>query len=64
MEMSLNRINDLLRENGVLSTVYPLSTHEKPQKLFILLESGLNVYLLELRQDGDSRSWRLSEEVI
>jgi hypothetical protein len=64
MEMSLNRISDLLRENGVLSTVYPLSMHDKQQKLLILLESGLNVYLLELSQDGDSRSWRISEEVI
>ena len=64
MEMSLNRISDLLRENGVLSTAYPLSTHDRPQKLLILLESGRNIYLLELHQDGDNRSWRISEEVI
>jgi hypothetical protein len=36
---------------------------EKQQTLLLPLESGLNFYLLELRQDGDVRSWTLSEGV-
>ena len=60
MGMSLQRINGLLRENGASSIVYPLNTPEKLQVLLIPLESGLNRYLLELRQDGDKRSWRIS----
>ena len=60
MGMSLQRINGLLRENGASSIVYPLNTPEKLQTLLIPLESGLNHYLLELRQDGDKRSWRIS----
>ena len=63
MAMSLNRINALLRENGVSSIVYPLSTRDKQQTLLIPLESGLNFYLLELRQNGESRSWTLSDGV-
>ena len=60
MAMSLSRINALLRENGVSSIVFPLNTPERLQTLLIPLESGLNHYLLELRQDGDKRSWRIS----
>ena len=63
MGMSLNRINALLRENGASSIVYPLNTQEKQQTLLIPLESGLNFYLLELRQDGDNRSWTISDGV-
>ena len=63
MEMSLSRINALLRENGVSSIVFPLNTHEKQQTLLIPLESGLNFYRLELIQDGDNRSWKLSDGV-
>jgi hypothetical protein len=36
---------------------------EKRQTLLIPLESGLNFYLLELRQDGDNRSWTISDGV-
>ena len=60
MGMSLKRINGLLRENGASSIVFPLNTPERLQTLLIPLESGLNHYLLELRQDGDKRSWRIS----
>lgn len=63
MAMSLSRINALLRENGASSIVFPLNTPEKQQTLLIPLESGLNFYLLELRQDGDSRSWTISDGV-
>ena len=63
MGMSLNRINALLRENEVSSIVFPLNMQEKQQTLLIPLESGLNFYLLELRQDGDSRSWTISDGV-
>lgn len=63
MAMSLNRICDLLLENGVSCIVYPLNTHEKQQTLLIPLASGLNRYLLELRQDGENKSWTISEQV-
>lgn len=62
MEMSLNRICDLLLVNEVSAIVYPLNTPEKQQTLLIPLQSGLNRYLLELRQNGDERSWVLSEK--
>ena len=63
MVMSLSRINALLRENGASSIVYPLNMPEKQQTLLIPLESGLNFYLLELRQNGESRSWTISDGV-
>ena len=63
MGMSLKRINDLLRVNGALSIVFPLNTPEKQQTLLIPLESGASFYLLELTQDGEKRSWRISEAV-
>jgi hypothetical protein len=63
MAMSLSRINALLRENGVSSIVFPLNMPEKQQTLLIPLESGLNFYLLELRQDGEKKSWTLSDGV-
>ena len=63
MAMSLKLINNLLRANGASSIVFPLNTPEKQQTLLIPLESGLNFYLLELRQDGDSRSWTISDGV-
>ena len=62
MAMSLQRINALLRENGASSIVYPLNMQEKLQVLLLPLESGLNHYLLELRQDGDKKSWRISKQ--
>jgi hypothetical protein len=61
--MSLSRINALLRENGVSSIVCPLNTPEKQQTLFVPLESGLSFYRLELTQDGDNRSWKISDGV-
>jgi hypothetical protein len=36
---------------------------EKQQTLLIPLESGLNFYLLELRQNEEGRSWTISEGV-
>ena len=63
MEMSLSRINALLRENGVSSIVSPLNMPEKQQTLLIPLEFGLNFYRLELIQDGDNRSWKISDGV-
>ena len=63
MAMSLSRINALLWENGVSSIAFPLNTPEKQRKLLIPLESGLKFYLLELHQDGDNRSWTISDEV-
>ena len=63
MGMSLNRINALLRENGLSAIVYPLNMPETQQTLLIPLEFGLNFYLLELRQDGEERSWRISDAV-
>jgi hypothetical protein len=42
--------------------VYPLNTPEPQQTLLIPLQSGLNRYLLELRQDGDVKSWTISEQ--
>ena len=62
MAMSLNRISDLLRENGASPIVYPLNMPEAQQTLLIPLVSGLSTYLLELRQDGENRSWMISEE--
>ena len=62
MGMSLNRISDLLRENGASPIVYPSNMPEGQQTLLIPLISGLSTYLLELRQDGENRSWTISEQ--
>ena len=62
MGMSLSRICDLLLANEVSCIVYPLNTPEQQQTLLIPLQSGLNRYLLELRQDGDERFWTISEQ--
>jgi hypothetical protein len=62
MAMSLNRICDLLLVNEVSAIVYPLNTHEEQQTLLIPLQSGLNRYLLELRQNSEGRSWTISEK--
>jgi hypothetical protein len=62
MEMSLNRISHLLRENGLSAIAYPLNMPEKQQTLLIPLEFERRQYLLELRQDGEQRSWQISEQ--
>ena len=62
MGMSLKLINNLLLVNEVSSIVYPLNMPEKQQTLLIPLELGRQHFLLELRQDGEQRSWTLSEE--
>ena len=61
MEMSLNRIADLLRANELSHTAFLWSTPDGQQTLLIPLESKRQLYLLELRQDGGERSWRISE---
>ena len=64
MAMSLKLINNLLRANGASSIVFPLNMPEKQQTLLIPLELGQQHFLLELRQEGEQRSWTLSEEGI
>ena len=61
MGMSLHRISALLRENDLSAIVYPLNMPEKQQTLLIPLEYARRQFLLELRQDGESRSWELLE---
>ena len=64
MGMSLKHINILLRQNGVSSIASPLNMPEKQQKLLIRLGYGRKQFLLELRQDGENRSWKISEEEV
>ena len=62
METSLSHIFDLLEENAPSLTAYLSTTPEGLETLSVLLASGQNIYRLELQQDGDSRSWTISEK--
>ena len=62
MEMSLDVIEDLLVENAPSLTVCRSFTPDKPGTLSVLLASGPKVYRLELQQDGENRSWTISEK--